>query len=935
MSVKLKFVCPASDTGVRRSRSFAGFSTAHERRMQCYSVSRSSVRSKLSSVKSSKISPPPQKGPNNLKPDPQQVEKIFRTLKKGLNEYLEAHQMELDFLTAQQKDVKRNSRLAFLYDLDKVEELYESYCIQWRLRDGAHNMKLAYSISPSTKASRESLIELHKNFKECTEDMRMIEGALEIHLGQFHIRMKGLVGFARLCPGDQYEVFIRLGRQRWKLKGKIEADDRQTWDEEKMTFLPHLHENFEIKVTELRGLTSILVGAVVCNSVNFFMASPQTIVVDITELGTIKLQLEVIWDPFDTKESAVSGMTNRFSIGSRKVYNWTPPNTPSFREKYYISVLKHYSDPEDTLPFIAHDSKGTSIMSYLANRNYELDLQTDGHEKVATAEGTERRPDNYIASDNVRIQAARSETVSTYERKQNDAIHPTKCETPDILRENGINGGSHKTPEPDSYSNTIERNLMSSLSIQGNSTDCDRPIVNSGHNVRGKKATPIRELLQEIIEKLKTQDLGCKELQQLEYQVLYNKNILKVSNHKDSSMESLTVETVLESFDFLNTDFTADELSCFGSMRMQDMNISTFHEGTLRQLGLLAPNMVAELTKLQNLPLTTGNESLDLTLMCHLQVCKALLEQLSTTNSSTYIQNLLLEQLSLQAEVLEKISSISLQEGTVTAAAEVIHNPQKVKSLLKFWNECTESGTVFYCSTERLLNQLKRGFVHKIKGKYPGQLEIVFRRFVEQIINCSGLLSFLSLSDEWITIFQFFNYLSKHRYVLEEHLAKLNKEVSLTEMLQTPKRLKALKKLKRKQVSELQPLTSTLRLLALLQLDENYKVVKAVTTCLSKASTNKKFRGKAIIYYAELLMDYDVQLQQAACLALKHLKGVESIDLIASLCQSEVENVRTAARETTLSFGVKGRLAFEKMDKICRELQDSLCQDADAEITIF
>nr|XP_006014570.2 PREDICTED: protein FAM65B-like [Latimeria chalumnae] len=118
--------------------------------------------------------------------------------------------MELDFLTAQQKDVKRNSRLAFLYDLDKhmrsieryirrlefhiskVEELYESYCIQWRLRDGAHNMKLAYSISPSTKASRESLIELHKNFKECTEDMRMIEGALEIHLGQFHIRMKGI-----------------------------------------------------------------------------------------------------------------------------------------------------------------------------------------------------------------------------------------------------------------------------------------------------------------------------------------------------------------------------------------------------------------------------------------------------------------------------------------------------------------------------------------------------------------------------------------------------------------------------------------------------------------------------------------------------------------------------------------------------------------------
>uniref|UniRef100_H3ACN8 RIPOR family member 3 n=1 Tax=Latimeria chalumnae TaxID=7897 RepID=H3ACN8_LATCH len=840
----------------------------------------------------------------------------------------------------------------------------------------------------------------------------------------------GLVGFARLCPGDQYEVFIRLGRQRWKLKGKIEADDRQTWDEEKMTFLPHLHENFEIKVTELRGLTSILVGAVVCNSVNFFMASPQTIVVDITELGTIKLQLEVIWENMqiqnnNNKESHLgkfsylqkysSTYTNSTAENTIPTVSitcwfwvedkdWEPQRFSSLEQlrKHNINERKRTGSVNSTATVHGQSRQRSTIdvtlqdqiwkgghcrqlkipatalyFSFFQESTYCSILvcvlpTKKGIKSLNTKPSLKKQPvihemllyyhslislkysvwTNVITSDNVRIQAARSETVSTYERKQNDAIHPTKCETPDILRENGINGGSHKTPEPDSYSNTIERNLMSSLSIQGNSTDCDRPIVNSGHNVRGKKATPIRELLQEIIEKLKTQDLGCKELQQLEYQVLYNKNILKpkVSNHKDSSMESLTVETVLESFDFLNTDFTADELSCFGSMRMQDMNTEQMMPlkypaalSHISQLGLLAPNMVAELTKLQNLPLTTGNESLDLTLMCHLQVCKALLEQLSTTNSSTYIQNLLLEQLSLQAEVLEKISSISLQRPSSGSSFSswsyyLIHNPQKVKSLLKFWNECTESGTVFYCSTERLLNQLKRGFVHKIKGKYPGQLEIVFRRFVEQIINCSGLLSFLSLSDEWITIFQFFNYLSKHRYVLEEHLAKLNKEdtlVSLTEMLQTPKRLKALKKLKRKQVSELQPLTSTLRLLALLQLDENYKVVKAVTTCLSKASTNKKFRGKAIIYYAELLMDYDVQLQQAACLALKHLKGVESIDLIASLCQSEVENVRTAARETTLSFGVKGRLAFEKMDKICRELQDSLCQDADAEITIF
>ncbi|NXQ24376.1 RIPR3 protein, partial [Alaudala cheleensis] len=276
------------------------------------SLSRSSVRSRMS-LKPPKAYNSLQKGTLLWDPKPLQVKNIFEALKKGLNESLEAHQAELDHLSGRHKDTKRNSRLAFYYDLDKqirsveryirklefhiskVEELYEAYCIQCRLRDGATNMKQAFSLSPSTKASRESLLELYRNVQECTEDMCFIEGALEVHLGEFHVRMKGLVGFARLCPGDQYEVFVRLGRQKWRLKGKIESDDSQTWDEEEKVFIPNLHEKFEIKVTELRGLATILVGVVTCDSINFFSTKPQAIIVDITELGTIKLRLEVLW----------------------------------------------------------------------------------------------------------------------------------------------------------------------------------------------------------------------------------------------------------------------------------------------------------------------------------------------------------------------------------------------------------------------------------------------------------------------------------------------------------------------------------------------------------------------------------------------------------------------------------------------------------------
>lgn len=53
--------------------------------------------------------------------------------------------------------------------LPQVDELYEGYCIQWRLRDGASNMQRAFSNSTQSRASRESLQELGRSLQECLE----------------------------------------------------------------------------------------------------------------------------------------------------------------------------------------------------------------------------------------------------------------------------------------------------------------------------------------------------------------------------------------------------------------------------------------------------------------------------------------------------------------------------------------------------------------------------------------------------------------------------------------------------------------------------------------------------------------------------------------------------------------------------------------------
>lgn len=306
---------PGGPNGIIRSQSFAGFSGLQERRSRCNSFIENSSAVKKPQAKLKKMhnlghknSSPPKE------PQPKRVEEVYRALKNGLDEYLEVHQTELDKLTTQLKDMRRNSRLGVLYDLDKqiktierymrrlefhiskVDELYEAYCIQRRLQDGASKMKQAFATSPASKAARESLAEINRSYKEYTENMCAIEAELEKQLGEFSIKMKGLAGFARLCPGDQYEIFMKYGRQRWKLKGRIEVNGKQSWDGEEMVFLPLIVGFISIKVTELKGLaTHLLVGSVTCETKELFAARPQVVAVDINDLGTIKLNLEITW----------------------------------------------------------------------------------------------------------------------------------------------------------------------------------------------------------------------------------------------------------------------------------------------------------------------------------------------------------------------------------------------------------------------------------------------------------------------------------------------------------------------------------------------------------------------------------------------------------------------------------------------------------------
>nr|XP_057945766.1 rho family-interacting cell polarization regulator 1 [Doryrhamphus excisus] len=321
-------------------------------------------------------------------PQPERLDEVYAALRRGLQSYLQVHQLELDSLGQQIRENKRNGRLGSLYEQDKqvkaierfmrrlefhlskVEELYDAYCIQRRLRDGASKMVAAFNSATGSKEARESLSEANRGFRECTEHMCSLESELESHMGEFHVKMKGLAGFARLCAGDQYEVLMRYGRQRWRLRGRVEVSNKQMWDSEEYIFLPLVTELLSIKVTELKSLANhVVVGSVSCEMLDLFCPLPQTLAVDINDLGTVKLNLEVTWSPFDKDDQTSSTST----VSKRLLSNQSPPDTPSMREQVFYSLLKRQGELDNgTVWSNSSESSDDSSSPALAHHTQRL-----------------------------------------------------------------------------------------------------------------------------------------------------------------------------------------------------------------------------------------------------------------------------------------------------------------------------------------------------------------------------------------------------------------------------------------------------------------------------------------------------------------------------------------------------------------------------------
>ncbi|XP_041264105.1 rho family-interacting cell polarization regulator 2 isoform X1 [Onychostruthus taczanowskii] len=1002
MSIGSHSFSPGGPNGIIRSQSFAGFSGLQERRSRCNSFIENSSALKKPQAKVKKMHNLGHKNSTTPKePQPKRMEEVYRALKSGLDEYLEVHQTELDKLTTQLKDMKRNSRLGVLYDLDKqikaverymrrlefhiskVDELYEAYCIQRRLCDGASKMKQAFAMSPASKAARESLTEINRSYKEYTENMCTIESELENLLGEFCIKMKGLAGFARLCPGDQYEIFMRYGRQRWKLKGKIEVNGKQSWDGEEMVFLPLIVGLISIKVTEVKGLaTHILVGSVTCETKDLFAARPQVVAVDINDLGTVKLNLEITWYPFDVEDLTPStGNVSKASALQRRMsmYSQGTPETPTFKDHSFFSNL-----PDDVfengtaatekrplsftfgdLPYEDAVPPANSAESSSAHVSSSPDIAVTPTQH-RTLESSQSSSLDCSSSDSRRDSVAEPKDLLSHgegavaENKNTPRAAPEVCQkisdagsdrvfvetsVPVSLLQDTDEGSELKPVELDTYEGNITKQLVKRLTsaetpLTPERLPCEGSISGESEGYKSYLDGSIEEALQGLLLALEPHKEQYKEFQDLDQEVMHLDDILKckpaVSRSRSSSL-SLTVESALESFDFLNTSDFDDEDgggvevcnggggadSVFSDTEIEKNSYRTEHPEARGHLSeaLTEDTGVGTSVAGSPLPLTTGNDSLDITIVKHLQYCTQLIQQIVFSSKTPFVTRDLLDKLSRQILVVENIAEISTENlGNITSLTDAIPEFHKKLSLLAFWMKCTGPSGVYHTSADKMMKQLDINFATTVNEECPGLAETVFRILVSQILDRTEPVLYSSMSSETITVFQYYNYFASHSVSdLGSYLLQLAKEASVVQVLQSVKDGKLQQNVSKINSNNLPPQQEVLRALALLLNENKNEVSETVASLLTATAENRHFREKALIYYCEALTQPNLQLQKAACLALRYLKATESIKMLVTLCQSDNEEIRKVASETLLSLGEDGRLAYEQLDKFPRE----------------
>ncbi|XP_055998054.1 rho family-interacting cell polarization regulator 2-like isoform X2 [Ostrea edulis] len=847
-------------------------------------------------------------------PRPNRTLLMFESVKNGIREFIQAtrddiealHSRTVDQTTTSQgrlmetdKQIKAAERYLkrLEFHLAKIEELHDHYLVQQQMREGTRTMQRAFIVSPHRK--KDSMERVRYGLKECSQTMCSIEAQLEAMMGTFSCKLKGMAGFARLCPGDVFEIVLKHGTQKWKSKGRIEKNGSQRWDNHEYKFKAVIGDVFNIKGIELRLLKSVTLGQKKCETKDLFSANPQLMTVSINTNGSLKLSVVIIWNPLDGVEETMP----YFDVPLRQ------PNTPRRRpvsvmalngeltQSDFLGPGRRFSNPVGLTQtkddnFILRVSAPSSTYSsphhqgnHLSNQSNAMYLPGGASPQFTTAHSppvTSRTVDS-------RQQIPQRYTVSQPNLNSGLGASPTPNRIPQFL-----SSGSN-----DTYGNMHFNVAM-------------------GHGITLTKDEPvhIEDALNSLSASLEDYHGQYRELEKLEDVVVMLEQVLRKESRCSSRSGSIgvSVQDALGAFDFLDTEETEEGETNHESTVFD--NVMSSPESTAKTADSGIESLAKRLSEDTNLgssegssplPPSTGNEQVDQALVFHLVYCERLLESLGSFGPLKCREIYALDRLQKQADIIEHLIKISHSSDVDLHA--IMTELSEDKSLREFWVRCTDTN-ILYIHPEKLVCAFEQKYGAQLQSKYSRDPRKVLRHLVMRILDVPSYEPEKVKATCIVTLHQFLQYFKDEGGL--QNVDAVAAELQMIERLCSGKSESIIKSVM--SLNNTLPPSPCLKVMGALLISGSHEVARTIESFLEAIAKTQEPRDKALLVFIEGLEDKTPEIRAGACEALGKLEASESIDRLSYLCQTDSSTVvRVRSKQALFCFGNVGRQAFEEI----------------------